>query len=97
MWDQQSVRPERWLTNDSIALWASRMVGVMHHFVGVKGREGKGLDVDMELTFFFCSASARRSARAASWDLRFLRRVSGTRTWSLVGMELCRCEYSLSV
>jgi hypothetical protein len=42
-----------------------------------------------KLTFLVFSASARRSARAASWDLRFFRRVSGTRTWFWVGTELC--------
>lgn len=40
------------------------------------------------LTFFFFSISADFSARAFSCDLRFFRRVSGTRIWSLVGTEL---------
>ena len=41
-----------------------------------------------EPTFFLVSISAAFSARAFSWLLRFLRRLSGTRTWSRVGVEL---------
>ena len=39
-------------------------------------------------TAFFFSRIAVRSARAFSWLLRFLSRVSGTRIWSLVGTVL---------
>lgn len=41
-----------------------------------------------QLTFFFSAISADFSARAFSWLLRFFRRVSGTKMWSLVGTDL---------
>jgi hypothetical protein len=50
--------------------------------------EGLGGVKLCELTFFFFSISAVRSARSFSWDLRFFKRVSGTRMSFLVGTLL---------
>jgi hypothetical protein len=57
------------------------------HHVATERQSGKVGSEEIHTAFFF-SAAAVRSARAFSWLFLFLRRVSGTRIWSLVGTEL---------